>query len=64
MPETTPLLSSSGASGDYYFLNNSGGEGGSSREGAAGTLEAPPNGTDANEFAPKLLGPRRQVGVL
>jgi hypothetical protein len=61
MPETTPLLSSSGGShsSDFYFLNSSG-EASASRE-AAVDLEPTPSGADANEFAPKLLGPRRKV---
>jgi hypothetical protein len=62
MPESTPLLSSrGGSSGDYYFLKNAVGDG-SSAQDAGATVEPAPDGADANEFAPKLLGPRRTVG--
>jgi hypothetical protein len=53
MPETTPLLSSG------YFLNSS--VDGTPRDAPA-TMEPAPVGADANEFAPKRLGPGRKVG--
>jgi len=63
MPETTPLLSNSEGA-NYYFLNN-GTEGKpSSFRGAdrGAIVEGLPNGSDAAEFEPKKLGPKRQVG--
>ena len=63
MPETTPLLSNTDGA-NYYFLNN-GSEGKpSSFRGAdrGAVVEGIPDGSDAAEFEPKKLGPKRQVG--
>jgi len=62
MPETTPLLSGADG-GNYYFLNN--GTTGTTplvRDADGGaTVEDIPEGSNATEFEPKKLGPRRQV---
>lgn len=62
MPETTPLLANAD-SGNYYFLNQ--GTSGTTplvrdADGAA-TVDGVPVGSNAAEFEPKKLGPKRQV---
>lgn len=63
MPETTPLISNTDGTG-YYFLKQDGGDGTTSmvRDADGGAyVEGVPNGAYAEEFQPKILGPKIQV---